>query len=124
MALVLISFISGFLAPYKHSVYEISGSVLSLFSISVLVVALFNVSVETFLGWFVFPITAIGMYWEYNRAEREIVFARSRLAEEIELDDEEREFLLDIAIGLNALTVVPGYVAGIIVCFNMLNSFF
>ncbi|MCK5374727.1 MAG: hypothetical protein KAJ40_05540 [Alphaproteobacteria bacterium] len=123
LALVLIVFISGFLTTYKHSFHEISGSVLSLFSICVLVLALFNVSVEMFLGLFVFPITAIGLYWEYSRAEREIVFARARLAEEIELDDEEREFLLNVAIGLNALIVVPGYVAGIIVCFNMAHSF-
>ncbi len=118
LVMVLFVFIAGFFTEYKRDFNEIYGSALSLFSICILVVALFNTSVATFLGLFVFPITAIGIYWEHSRAEREIVFARGRLAQEIELDDEEREFLLNVAIGLNALLVAPGYVVGIIVCFN------
>jgi hypothetical protein len=124
LVLVLLMFIAGFFTEYKRDFNEISGSVLSLFSICALVVALFNSPVAAFLGWLVFPITAIGIYWEHNRAEREIVFARGRLSEEIELDDDEREFLLNVAIGLNALLVVPGYVAGMIVCFNMITALF
>ncbi len=123
LVLVLLVFIAGFFTEYKRSFGEIYGSVLSLFSICALVVAFFNQEVATFLGLFVFPITAIGIYWEHSRAEREIVFARSRLAQEIELDDDEREFLLNVAIGINALLVVPGYVAGLIVCFNLLENF-
>ncbi|MCK5384771.1 MAG: hypothetical protein KAJ29_04285 [Alphaproteobacteria bacterium] len=123
LVLVLIVFIAGFFTEYKRDFYEISGSVLSLFSICALVVALFNPFVAVFLGWFVFPITVIGLYWEYSRSEREIVFARTRLAQEIDLDDDEREFLLNIAIGLNVLLVVPGYVAGLIICFNLLGNF-
>ncbi len=123
LVLVLIVFIAGFFTEYKRDFNEISGSVLSLFSICALVVALFNPSVASFLGLLVFPITAIGIYWEHSRAEREIVFARARLSEEIELDDDERELLLNVAIGLNALLVVPGYVAGLIVCFNIIKSF-
>ena len=123
LVLVLLVFIAGFFTEYKRDYNEISGSVLSLFSICTLVVALFNSTVATFLGLFVFPITAIGIYWEYSRSEREIVFARGRLAQEIELDDDEREFLLNVAIGLNALLVVPGYAAGLIVCFGFFGNF-
>jgi energy-coupling factor transporter transmembrane protein EcfT len=125
LVLVLLVFVVGFFAEYKQrDFYEIYGSVLSLFSICTLVVALFHPSVVAFLGLFVFPITVIGIYWEHTRAEREIVFARARLAQEIELDDEEREFLLNVAIGLNALLVVPGYVAGLVVCYNVIKAFF
>lgn len=124
LVLVMLVFIAGFFTEYKRDFNEISGSVLSLFSICALVVAFFNSPVAVFLGWFVFPITAIGVYWEHSRAEREIVFARGRLSQEIELDDEEREFLLNVAIGLNALLVVPGYAAGMIVCFNAIKALF
>lgn len=124
LVLVMIVFVAGFLTGYKRSFYQIYGSVLSLFSICALVVALFNSVVAGFLGVFVFPITAMGLCWEYIRSEKELVFARARLAQEVDLDDEEREFLLNIAVGLNALMVVPGYVAGIIVCYNLFIGFF
>ena len=124
LVLVLIVFIASMFTERKRDVHQISGSVFSLFSICALVVALFNPPVAGFLGWFVLPITAIGLYWEFSRAEQEIVVARARLAEDGELDDEEREFLLNIAIGLNALIVVPGYVAGLIVGYSMLRGFF
>lgn len=84
---------------------------------------MFNVEIAQFLGLFLLPITAIGIYWEYSRAERETVSAKRQLAEEIDLTEEEQEFMLNIALGLNALVVVPGYVAGLILCFNMLTNF-
>jgi len=123
LVLVLIVFIAGFFTKHDRDFNEIYSSALSLFSICALVVAFFNPSVAAFLSWFVFPITAIGLYWEFSRAERETVFARGRLAQEIELDDDEREFLLNIAIGINALIVVPGYVVGLLLCFNLLGCY-
>lgn len=124
LILVLIVFISGFFTERSQGFHEISSSVFSLASICALVVALFNVQVAVFLGWFIVPITGMGLYWEYFKAERDLVFARLHLAEEIDLDDEEREFLLNIAIGLNALMVVPGYVAGLVLSFNLLGRVF
>ncbi|MFP4097525.1 MAG: hypothetical protein ACLFP8_01095 [Alphaproteobacteria bacterium] len=123
LIVVMIVFIAGFFSGHKQTFHEISGSVLSLLSICTLVVSLFNGFVASFLGWFVLPVTLIGLYWEYNRAEREIVFARIRLSEEVDLDEDEREFLLNFAIGLNALIVVPGYVCGVILSFNLLQNF-
>lgn len=95
---------------------------MSLFSICVLSLALFNPIIADFLGLFLLPITAIGISWEFSRAERGTVTAKRQLSEEVDLSEEEQAFMLNLALGLNALVVVPGYAAGLILCFNMLTN--
>ena len=121
LLLVLTMFVIGFFV--RDSGFDADRSVasaFSLFSICIFVVGFFNPPLITFLGLFVIPMTAIGVYWEFTRAVRETARAQEELAGAHDLDDEERGFLLNMAIGLNALVVVPGYMMGIILSYHMI----
>lgn len=118
---VLAMFVTSFFSEKSLDMNEVSGSALSLFSICVFVVGFYNPAIVQFLGVLIIPMTVIGIYWEFTRAVQETGCAQDELAHEPDLSEGEREVLLNVAIGFNALLVVPGYVLGVILSFNVLG---
>lgn len=103
---------------------NVVASSLSLFTICVSVLGFFNQEIAGFLGLMIIPMVAIGIYWEYTRSMRETVLAQNMLDEDPELSDQEKETLLNVAMIFNGLIIVPGYVTGLILCFNALSNLF
>ncbi len=97
---------------------DIISSSISLFCICVFVVGFFNSSVTDFLGFMVIPMVGVGVFWEFTRAVRETGLAQRELDGEQDLTDGERRFLLNIAVGFNAVLVVPGYMVGVLLAAN------
>lgn len=122
MLFVTAMFISSFFAEERPNMNEILGSSLSLFTICIFVVGFFNVFVADFLGLFLIPMLAIGVFWEFSHALSETERAKEVLLEQNDLTDGEKNFLLDAAIAFNALVVVPGYVMGLVVCINVIKA--
>ncbi len=118
---VLVMFIAGLFVKDAPDISELSSSIFSLFSICIFVVGFSNAYVTQFLGVFIVPMAVIGIYWEFTRAVRETGRAQNDLLVEKSLSEEERAMLLNIAIGLNALVVVPGYVMGIVLSFRVIG---
>ena len=118
---VLTIFIAGFFADKSLDSNEIIGSSLSLFSICVFVIGFFNPEVIAFLGYFIIPMTILGIYWEFTTVVRETGKVQAELADDPELTEDEQTLLINIAMAVNALVVVPGYVLGIVLCFNLLG---
>ncbi len=119
---VLLMFVASFFTDKSPKFNEISSSVLSLFSICVFVISFFNYQLIEFLGVLIIPMTLIGIYWEFTRAIIETKHAEVELANEVELDDSERKFLLNMAIGFNAVIVVPGYIIGMVLSIDVLRG--
>ena len=114
-------FVTSFFSEKSLNRHEISASLLSLISLFTFVVGFYNPPVIQFSGLLIIPMTLIGIYWEFTRAVQETGYAQDELAQEPDLSDGERAVLLNVAIGFNALIVVPGYVMGIILSFNVLG---
>ena len=121
LLIVMVAFVAGFFVDREFTTNDIVMSVFSFFSICTFVIGFFNPPIVAFLGLFIIPMTALGIYSEFSNAIVETQLAEEELAKDPELDEGERVFLLNIAIGLNALLVVPGYAIGIILCFNVLG---
>ncbi len=119
---VLLMFVASFFSHKKQNFNEIISSAFSLFTICVLVIGFFNFQIVNFLGVLIIPMTLVGIYWEFTRAVIETKEAEAELASEAELNDNERVFLLNIAVGFNALTVLPGYIIGIILSLDILRG--
>ena len=109
---VLVMFVASLFVKDPPDVNELGASALSLISICIFVVGFSNPLVPQFLGILIIPMTLIGLYWEFTRAVSETETAQHELAGEKSLSDGDRAFLLNVAIALNALVVVPGYVMG------------
>lgn len=103
---------------------NIVASSLSLFTICVSVLGFFNQEIAGFFGLMIIPMVAIGVYWEYIRSVRETDLAQKMLDDDPELTQGQREVLLNVAMVFNGLIIVPGYVAGLILCFNALSNLF
>jgi len=103
---------------------KIFSSILSLFTISISVVGFFNNQVVEFFGLFILPMVALGIFWELTRSVQESEIAQDMLDKDLSLTDGERNFLMNAAIAFNAIIVVPGYVMGLILCFNVLGFTF
>ncbi len=114
LLIVLGLFLAGFFTEKPRTHHEFIGSAMSLFSICTFVVCFFNPEVFQLFGLLVIPMVLIGIYWEFIRAVQETSYAREMLSEEGDLSKGEQDFLLNVAIGFNAMIVVPGYVAGVI----------
>ncbi len=121
LLLTLAVFVAGFFSEERLDLDELVGSSLSLFSICVFVIGFFNPQVVAFFGVLLVPMAGIGIYWEFIRANEETRRAEEELSREPDLDDGERALLLNVAVGFNALIVVPGYMVGVVLCFNMLG---
>ena len=117
-------FIASFFTPREISFDRLLASSCSLFSICTFVIAFFHPQIVQFFGLFLVPMTMMGIYWELISSADETSEAQAYLNKQNDMNDGERTFLLNIAIGLNALVVVPGYVVGILLSANVLRGFF
>ena len=100
---------------------EIISSALSVVTICVFVIGYFNLPIVNMLGFLMLPMTAVGLWWEFTRAVKETARAQEELGKESDLSDSEQSFLLNTAIGVNALLVVPGYMTGVILSCRVLG---
>lgn len=114
MLFVLVMFVVSFFSKEAPDVNELGASIFSLLSICIFVVGFSNPLITQFLGVFIIPMTGLGVYWEFTNAVRETETAQHELAGEKSLSEGDRALLLNVAIALNALVVVPGYVIGIV----------
>ncbi len=122
LLVVLGLYIAGLFTEKPRSRDDFIGSAMSLFSICTFVICYFNPEVSKLFGFLVIPLTICGVYWEFTRAIRETSYAREMLAEEGDLTDGEQDFLLNMAIGFNALVIVPGYLAGVILSLRVVGA--
>ncbi len=124
LAFVLVMFVWGFAMDKDMKRDELIGSALSLFSICVFVSSFFNAYIAQFFGMLLLPMVLIGALWEFKRAIDGTDNAQDELSRERDLSDGERTVLLNVAIGFNALIIVPGYVIGAVLCFHMIKGLF
>ncbi len=118
---LLSLFFAGLFAGEERSVNRIISSAFSVFSINIFVVGFFNGFVLDLIGYLIIPMFMIGVFWEFTRANIETVRAQAELEKEADLNDEERNFLLNMALLFNALVIVPGYVAGLVLCLRVVG---
>ena len=120
-ALMFLFVLSFMLDDDGRSFNRIVSSAFSVFSIHIFVVGFFNDFILDSIGYLIIPMFLIGVFWEYTRANIETKRAEEELAKELELSAEERDLFLTIAMGFNAIVIVPGYVAGFLLCFRVLG---
>ncbi len=97
-------------------------SIFSLLSICVCVSGFFNPVIAGFLGLLLVPIVVMGLYWEFVQAVRDTSKAQEEIEKDQELDEWERNALLNVGIALNAALVVPGYMFGVLICARLLSG--
>ncbi|MCB1783846.1 MAG: hypothetical protein KDI13_07600 [Alphaproteobacteria bacterium] len=120
-ALVYLAFVFGFTVAgssgrLKRNPVSIGLSIVSFGFIAVFVIGYFHRSVIDDIGWLVVPMVVLGIVWEFYLAVTETARAEEDLKDDPELTDEERRFLINFAVFMNALLVVPGYALGIKMC--------
>lgn len=96
------------------------GSMMSLASIAAFVVSYHNPSIAQHFGVLFFPMFIVGVLWEFTQSVHETARAQKEIQDEPDLNEGEKNFLVNMAIGLNALIVVPGYAYGFKICYDML----
>lgn len=121
LLVVMTLFIAGCISDEKPDWNELVSSALSLFSICIFVIGFFNAFIVDAVNYLLIPMFLIGVYWEFSRALTESRRAEEDLSNDIDLTDNERIVLLNVAIGVNALVVVPGYVMGLVLCCKLLG---
>lgn len=124
LLITLVVFILSLSVDKERSGNKTFSSMLSLFTISISVVGFFNNQIVDFFGLFILPMVALGIFWEFTRSVQESEIAQDMLDKDLSLTDEERNFLMNVAIAFNAIIVVPGYVMGLVLCFNVLGFTF
>lgn len=100
----------------RRSPSSILLSVISFAFLCVFVIGYFERDIIYDLNWVVLPMTLFGIVWEFYLAVTETQRAEEELKDDLELTDEERSFLINFAVFMNALLVVPGYALGIKFC--------
>ncbi len=121
LIIALIVFALGWTIEEMRTQNNVISSSLSLFTICTCVVGFYNPQIPEFLGLFLIPMVGIGIYWEIIRVEVEKKIALKMLEQDLALTDDERDFLLNTGLVFNALIIVPGYVMGLFLCFNVLG---
>lgn len=121
LLLVLGLCVASLFTEKKRSHHDIVGSAMSMFSICTFILCFYISDIAQLFGYLVIPMTIVGIYWEFTRAVQETSYAREMLAQEGDLTEGEQNFLLNVAVSFNALVVVPGYLAGIIVSLRALG---
>ena len=122
LLVLLTLFFAGLLADDDtRSFNRIISSGFSIFAIHIFVIGLFNSFVLDAIDYLIIPMFLIGVFWEYTRANIETKRAEEVLEQEADLSEEERNLFITIALGFNALVIVPGYAAGFILCFRVLG---
>lgn len=110
----------GLWEDWKNSPPLAVGGVLSLATITVFVFSYFNPTIAQHFGWLFVPMFVLGVLWEFTHAVRETERAQEELDAERELNEGEKNFLVNVAVGVNAILVVPGYVFGLKLCIDLI----
>ncbi|MGH1457060.1 MAG: hypothetical protein ACRBDI_09785 [Alphaproteobacteria bacterium] len=118
---LLSLFFAGLFSGEERSFNRIISSAFSVFSINIFVIGFFNGFIIDLIGYLIIPMFMIGVFWEFTRANIETARAQSELEKEVELSEGERDFLLNTALLFNAVVIVPGYVAGFVLCLRVLG---
>ncbi len=122
LGFTLSMFILSLFVEKPANIDEMIGSALSLFTICISVIGFFNHAVVELFGLLLIPMIVIGCVWEFKRAIEETERTQEELKKERELSEGEQGVMLYIAIGFNATIVVPGYTAGMVVCYHMVGG--
>tara|TARA_B100001989_G_scaffold252785_1_gene236198 strand:+ start:37 stop:471 length:435 start_codon:yes stop_codon:yes gene_type:complete len=122
--LLFVLILSGFslVEPLQEDYVAAISSIFSIVCIFVFTIGFYHKPLADFFGFFVIPMTIVGISWEFGQSVRGTEKAEKLLEEEKELSDEERGFLINAGIFLNAAIVVPGYVMGLMLCFDFLKG--
>jgi threonine/homoserine/homoserine lactone efflux protein len=125
-ALVYLAFVFGFTVAgsggrLKRSGVSIALSAVSFCFITTFVIGYFHRSLIDGIDWIILPMAVLGVAWEFYLAVTETARAEEELKTDQDLSDEERTFLINFAIFMNALLVVPGYALGIKFCLYYLG---
>lgn len=119
--MVLLSFsVAGLINDLKHHPAGCVGSVMSLAFVFVFVIGYFHAPLAQHFGLLMLPMVVIGVAWEFTQAVQDTGRAEEELEKENDLDENEKTFLLNMATALNALLIVPGYVFGLKLCFDII----
>ncbi len=117
---VLFSFtVAGMIEHWKRNPAEACSSFISGCFALVFVVGYFNVEWVERFGWLLLPMLIYGLLWEFYASVQETYLAEEELKKQNDLTDDEKTILLNLAIFVNALVVVPGYVAGVKLCVDL-----
>lgn len=125
-ALAYLAFVFGFTVAGSGGRLRRNGSTIFMSAISFCLIATFVIGyfhralIEN-LSWFVIPMAAFGIVWEFYLAVTETARAEEELKTDLDLSDEERSFLINFAVFMNALLVVPGYALGVKFCMYYLG---
>lgn len=107
---------------FKKDIAASVGSLLSLLALNVFVIGYYSPPLAQHFGWLLIPMLLISIFWEFTRSVHDTELAEKELEKEKDLSEGERSFLLNMATALNALLIVPAYVFGVVLCFNMLTG--
>lgn len=112
----------GLWEDWWHNRVAAIGGFMSIATITVFVLSYHIPSIGAHFGYLFFPMLLIGVMWEFTQAVHETSRAQEELLNEIELNDGEKDFLVNMAVALNALLIVPGYAYGIKLCYDILTG--
>ncbi len=117
---VLFAFtVAGIIEDWTRNPRGTCSSAISCFFSIVFVIGYFNAPWAAKFGWVLIPMVIYGLMWEFYASVRETGQAEQELKTYEDLTDEEKSFLLNMAIVFNALIVLPGYLAGIKLCVDL-----
>jgi len=122
LGIVFLMSAAGFMFSYQKDPAPALSDLLSTLCVFVFVMGYFHAPLALYFGWFLVPMVLMGIAWEYKRAIFETGLAERELEKEAELTENERRALINLAIALNGFVVVPGYVCGLVLCFNLMKS--
>lgn len=110
---------AGALEDLKSNPKGACSSAISCVFSFVFVVGYFNEAWAAKFGWVLIPMVVYGLMWEFYASVRESGQAEAELKGYDELTDDEKNLLLNAAIVMNALIVLPGYLAGLKLCVDL-----
>lgn len=119
LAIVLIANVGGAAEDYQRSKSMAFAHILSFSFVCVFVTGYFYPDTIAFLGFALFPMVIGGLLWEFFSAMIDAQKGRVMLENEIDLDEQDKQGIMDVAMIVNALIVLPGYIIGLKLCVDM-----
>ena len=103
---------------YKSNKLNAAANLISLIIVFVFIFSFFDPEIANSLGYFVIPMFGIGIIWEFFSAVKDATEHEAELAVDQTISKKEGAQILNIACFINALVVVPGYLAGLKLCLD------
>lgn len=110
----------GLYEDWRNNRVAAIGGTMSLACVTAFVLSFHNAAIAGHFGYLFIPMLLVGVLWEFTQSVHETARAQAELSNEQELNDGEKNFLVNMAVGLNALIVVPGYAYGFMLCYGLL----